>query len=156
VTLKTELLRDEVQKAEQQDRAKKLGVANPRPIAPERGVSARHALEDSFGRGVRRTRAVLGAGLLGTGLLATGLLGACQLPAAAPSEPIAGVTVGAPCRDGRCAEGLSCHHEDPAGDLHDRCLLEPGRCRSEWDCARGAQRCMRFGEALGVCQDSGL
>jgi NitT/TauT family transport system ATP-binding protein len=34
------LLRDEVQKAEQQDRAKKLGVANPRPVAPERGVSA--------------------------------------------------------------------------------------------------------------------
>jgi len=34
------LLRDEVQKAEQQDRAKKLGVANPRPLTPERGVSA--------------------------------------------------------------------------------------------------------------------
>jgi NitT/TauT family transport system ATP-binding protein len=34
------LLRDEVKKAEQQDRAKKLGVANPRPVAPERGVSA--------------------------------------------------------------------------------------------------------------------
>src|SRR4051812_45750139 len=31
------LLRDEVQKAEQQDRAKKLGVANLRPVAPERG-----------------------------------------------------------------------------------------------------------------------
>ena len=34
------LLRDEVKKAEQQDRARKLGVANPRPFAPERGVSA--------------------------------------------------------------------------------------------------------------------
>jgi NitT/TauT family transport system ATP-binding protein len=34
------LLRDEVKKAEQQDRARKLGVANPRPVAPEGGVSA--------------------------------------------------------------------------------------------------------------------
>jgi NitT/TauT family transport system ATP-binding protein len=33
------LLRDEVQKAEQQDRAKKLGAAHPRPSGSERGVS---------------------------------------------------------------------------------------------------------------------
>ena len=88
-------------------------------------------------------------------LLGFWLLAGCQAPAA-PSQPIAGVTVGAPCRDGRCAEGLSCHHESPAGDVPERCRLESGRCRSDWDCARGAQRCLRFGEALGVCQDSGL
>jgi NitT/TauT family transport system ATP-binding protein len=34
------LLRDEVQKAEQQDRAKKLGMTHSRPVAPEAGVSA--------------------------------------------------------------------------------------------------------------------
>jgi NitT/TauT family transport system ATP-binding protein len=34
------LLRDEVQKAEQQERAKKLGVSHSRPLVPEAGVSA--------------------------------------------------------------------------------------------------------------------
>jgi len=83
-------------------------------------------------------------------LLAVCLLG-CS--AGAPrSLPIPGVTVGAPCREGHCAEGLSCHHggKDAGGS---RCMLETGRCRSDWDCARGLQRCRRFGDALGVCQD---
>ena len=90
------------------------------------------------------------------------LLGLCcwacgsAAPPAAAAQPIAGVTVGAPCREGNCAEGLSCHHEEPGAQPADRCLLEPGRCRSDWDCVRGAQRCRRFGAALGVCQDSGL
>jgi len=88
--------------------------------------------------------------------LAAWWLCACQALVVAPSQPIAGVTVGAPCRAGRCAEGLSCHRDSPAGRVQERCLLEPGRCGSDWDCARGAQRCLRFGEALGVCQDSGL
>jgi hypothetical protein len=84
------------------------------------------------------------------------LLCGCQASSAASAQPIAGVTVGAPCRDGRCAEGLSCHYGGPAGNVQDRCMLESGRCRSDWDCARGAQRCRRFGTALGVCQDTGL
>lgn len=73
------------------------------------------------------------------------------------SPPIAGVTVGAPCVDGRCAEGMSCHPQPPGSTVPGRCQLEPGRCRSDWDCAPGGvQRCLRLGTQLGVCQDAGL
>jgi hypothetical protein len=72
-----------------------------------------------------------------------------------PDRAIPGVTVDAPCVDGRCVEGLYCGYGvDRKG--RDRCVLEPGRCRDEWDCGRSVQRCRRFGTRLGVCQDSGL
>ena len=73
------------------------------------------------------------------------------------SPPVAGVTVGAACVQGQCAEGLICHHAEPGVAPGGRCQLQVGRCRSDWDCAHGgAQRCRRLGPALGVCQDAGL
>ena len=81
-------------------------------------------------------------------------MAACRHTSPQPAVP--GVTVDAPCSEGRCSEGLSCRHEMAAAGASDRCVLEPGRCRDEFDCARPVQRCRRFGANLGVCQDSGL
>jgi hypothetical protein len=75
---------------------------------------------------------------------------------APPQPPVVGVTVDAPCDRGRCAEGLWCRLEGKHQSLSERCVLQPGRCRDDWDCARSVQRCRRFGNSLGVCQDAGL
>ena len=89
------------------------------------------------GAGARLLTALPLAALLLAALLAAAGCGGARPPAA----PIAGVTVGAPCVAGRCAEGLSCHHGPPGASAAGRCQLEVGRCRSDWDCARGgAQR----------------
>ena len=101
-------------------------------------------------------QASLPCALLGLALALLAWLPGCRSEHSS-SVPIAGVTIGAPCVDGRCAEGLSCHHERPGSAVKGRCQLEPGRCRSDWDCALGgALRCRRLGTSLGVCQDSGL
>jgi hypothetical protein len=86
------------------------------------------------------------------------LLGACgQRQPAEPDRAIPGVTVDAACQQGRCEDGLFCRRgRDDAGKPLQRCVLEPGRCRDEWDCASSVQHCRRFGTRLGVCQDSGL
>ena len=82
---------------------------------------------------------------------------ACSEPRRAqPDQAIPGVTVDAPCVDQRCSEGLICRYGPSDKGRDDRCVLEPGRCRDDWDCARSVQRCRRFGTRLGVCQDSGL
>jgi hypothetical protein len=75
---------------------------------------------------------------------------------AEPDRAIPGVTVNAPCVDDRCSEGLMCRYDYAGTARGSRCVLEPGRCRDEWDCGRSVQRCRRFGTQLGVCQDSGL
>ena len=82
----------------------------------------------------------------------------CSEPRRAqPDQAIPGVTVDAPCVDQRCSEGLICRYGSGGqGERDDRCVLESGRCRDDWDCARSVQRCRRFGTQLGVCQDSGL
>jgi hypothetical protein len=83
----------------------------------------------------------------------------CASDQSQPAEPdraISGVTVDAACNDGRCADGLLCRYDVDGRAGGNRCVLEPGRCRDEWDCARSVQRCRRFGTWLGVCQDTGL
>lgn len=75
----------------------------------------------------------------------------------APPQPaVPGVTVDAACDRGRCTEGLWCRLDGVGAAKADRCVLQPGRCRDDWDCARSVQRCRRFGTHLGVCQDAGL
>jgi hypothetical protein len=100
-------------------------------------------------RAVRRQRAWLAA---------AAIVGCASEPGrrAEPDRVIPGVTVNAPCVDDRCDEGMICHDDIDGRAGGKRCLLEPGRCRDEWDCGSSVQRCRRFGTRLGVCQDSGL
>jgi hypothetical protein len=88
--------------------------------------------------------------------VAGGVFACGDRPPVAPERIIPGVTVGAPCDGGRCQDGMRCGYEPDPQKGKDRCVLDPGRCRDDWDCARSVQRCRRFGTHLGVCQDSGL
>jgi hypothetical protein len=72
-----------------------------------------------------------------------------------PDRAVPGVTVDAPCVRDRCGEGLICRYDDGRAGGN-RCVLQPGRCRDEWDCTGSVTRCRRFGTLLGVCQDEGL
>jgi hypothetical protein len=88
-------------------------------------------------------------------LWAGGVFACGERPPHPPESIVPGVTVGAPCVESRCTEGLTCRYDlDPQrGKV---CALEIGRCRDDWDCARPVQRCRRFGTYLGVCQDAGM
>lgn len=103
--------------------------------------------------GAARSRLWLAGALVAVGCSAS------APPRAEPNRAIPGVTVNAPCVRGRCAEGLMCRvleRGGEGGELLDRCVLAPGRCRDHWDCGRASQRCRRFGTRLGVCQDVGF
>jgi hypothetical protein len=87
-------------------------------------------------------------------LLAT--LIACGNPPSAAPAPLAGARVGDRCERHECGEGLVCRYEGRPGAFERRCGLDVGRCRDSLDCSPSVQRCMRLGERLGVCQDSGI